>query len=487
MKLKNKMILLSSLSMIPALAISCGVATVSGSELNPVSNEKQILQKILEVPLPFEKQDYSPYFYNKLFINFLNTPENRAFVRENIIKILETQEDKSQLSPENFNRLGDEIIKSDIFQKFLTDEGNYEGISTLSASKFLEKWREYQTKNNGEEKLTWFFKYGFGFFAKEFPDLSPENIIDRLVHVYARAEYDRLADKNVEEVPVSALGISNLFNQYFQVHSPLESTLWFNWNFEPLEKISNDFKQQYPGSAFLPPLVDDDFQTKYDLIQKLNQYKQITTKKILSPDESKLNIPAPFERLAGQKSQNESAQNEEYKPQFVNQKTTFKVQPRAFFIQDEQTFADEKTNSLKNVIYKLFWVIDEENGQNYDNFENIRPPQDVNDPDNKRGNFSTGGLYSKTLEDLEKIEKAQTGEKKIFSVSRRIEIKGFLKEENKILKAQNYKFNVDSLANSQLKNDLAQNFSNPNLIEAQNKISVPVDKIKNLNPKYQPE
>lgn len=197
-------------------------------------------------------------------------------------------------------------------------------------------------ENEGKNNI-WFWKYGDGFYINN-PFFTKYNLFSQSLG---------LQTNPAVEQSVGSLG-----------------TFWWNIDYSKLSSLP----------------FDSNFQRKKELVAKLDKYTITKEREVFDFDG---------------KSDNANDLDKKDLKKKVDQ--AFKAQLRASFEFDDQTIADDKNNELKNVIFKLYWVQDAENGINY--------------PDDSR--FSYSGLYSVPISQLK-------SNPNVLSAQRRINVKGFV-------------------------------------------------------------
>ncbi|WP_215738658.1 hypothetical protein [Mesomycoplasma hyorhinis] len=168
--------------------------------------------------------------------------------------------------------------------------------------------------------------------------------------------------------------INNPFFKKYNLFSRI-----FGWNQDPKVEQSvgslGTFWWNIDYSKLVPLVFDANFQRKKDLLAQLDKFTVTKEKEVYNFDADKK----------------------------VKQNQQFRVQLRASFEFDKDTIADDQNHELKNIIFKLYWIQDPENGINY--------------PDDSR--FSYSGLYSEPISQIKKNPK-------ILFAQRRINVKGFI-------------------------------------------------------------
>ncbi|MDW2893065.1 hypothetical protein R7V75_03105 [Mesomycoplasma ovipneumoniae] len=446
----------------PLVVVSC-IENQGQDVKNP--EKYNLLTEILNMPLPIETQEIANTAFADVIHAFSSELDFQNFIPNEPDDVIKKKLEKLAKTP-NFP----EIVKK-----------YYQGTSYLTASEFLQRWKQSQEK------------YLKSVDFKAYPEFLPENfgsgiavnnlelreeylyykVIQELAKLTIKKKREEEAksqnqhsgrkDENkTQEDELIAVGFAWI---KFIVESieaatrqPVSNSFWWNYNYKILNRLNKSIQDTFEANLDLPILNDKDYQKKVELTEKLEKYS-ITGKD-------------------GRK---------------------YKVQPRAFFLNDQKTHADESTNTIKDAIYRIYWIIDqnpdtpEDKSQSENQSQNQNEPKSTsqknlinqkpslfsqnssqkvvtfqqNSPSPVQGpqtreeaeaqqigliddfdkykltdkiekypfvnsnNFHRGGLYSATLLELEdEIKKQDPKNPKIFYVERRINISGFLKSGN---------------------------------------------------------
>ncbi|WNM13769.1 hypothetical protein [Mesomycoplasma ovipneumoniae] len=435
-----------------------------------VSPEKyNLLTEILNMPLPIETQEIANTAFADVIRAFSSMLDFQNFIPKEPDDVIKKKLEKLAKTP-NFV----EIVKK-----------YYQGTSYLTASEFLQRWKQSQEKylkSTDFKVYPEFLPENFGSgIAVNNLELREEYLYYKIVKELAKlivkmnkeekaksqnqqaqensGQKDQNKTQEDEQIEIGTATIEFILNGIeAATRQPLSNLFWWNYNYKILDTLSKIIENNLKTNLDLPILNDKDYQKKAELTEKLKKYS-ITAKD-------------------GRK---------------------YKVQPRAFFLNDQKTHVDESTNTIKDAIYRIYWIIDqnpdapeaesqsENQSQNQNepkstsqkNLINQKPslfsqnssqkvatsqqnsPLPVQGPQTREeaeaqqigmihdfdkykltdkiqkypftnsNNFHRGGLYSATLLELEdEIKKQDPKNPKIFYVERRINISGFLKSGN---------------------------------------------------------
>ncbi len=435
----------------PLIVVSCienqgqDVKNFSDSD----SQEKyKLLTEILNVPLSIETQEITNTAFAKVIFEFSGQLNFQNFIQNEPNDIIKKKLEKLAKTP-NFP----EIVKK-----------YYQGTSYLTASEFLKRWKQSQEKylkSTDLKVLPEFLpeRFGSGIAVSNLElddDYLSYKVITELAKFIIKLKKEQEAKsqnqqaqgnptQEDEEIIIPPAAIQFIIDGIeTATRQPVSNSFWWNYDYKILDRVNESIQNNLKTNLDLPVLNDKEYQKKAELTERLEKYT-ITGKD-------------------GRK---------------------YKVQPRAFFLNDEKTHVDESTNTIKDAIYRIYWVIDqnpdtpeaknqpENQGQNQNEpkstsqknlidqkaitFQQNSPlpvqgPQTreeaqaqqigmINDFDKYKltdkiqkypfvnsNNFHRGGLYSASFLELEDaIKKQDPKNPKIFYVERRINIGGFLK------------------------------------------------------------
>ncbi|AJR12259.1 Uncharacterised protein [Mesomycoplasma dispar] len=414
---KNSLIL-SSISL-PLLFISCIEKEKEDLNKRVFSNSEatekyQLLKEILNMPLAIEQNDIASYNFSTLINEFGKTPADANKPKKpnepNFQRFL--QNEPKDVILKKISAIAKDPKFPEIVKKF------YTGTSYLSASEFFEKWKESQKKylESTDLKATPDFvplRYGSGFSIKN-PELDQNYLFYKTINAFAKFFIKNSANEpeyppripippsfppamppvpappptdsesktppNTEKppktsdsqkndgkdkgqikpvlqkqetktkyrrpIPVPIPAIQFIVNGILSATTqPVPNAYWWNYNYKILNLIASRIESQ-TGKELdwdLPILGDKNFKKKLELTQKLEKYT------IIGKDGRK-----------------------------------YKVQPRPFFLIDDKTFVDKSTNKIKNVLYRLYWIIDQNTDSNSE--DGKKDEQNRNSAQSQQGN-----------------------------------------------------------------------------------------------------
>ncbi|WP_341491999.1 hypothetical protein [Mesomycoplasma ovipneumoniae] len=449
----------------PLIVVSCienqgpDVKNFSDSD----SQEKyKLLTEILNVPLSIETQEIANTAFANLIYNYSGELNFQNFLPNESNDVIKKKLEQLAKTP-NFP----EIVKK-----------YYQGTSYLTASEFLNRWKQSQEKYLKSTDLKVYPEFlpeNFGSgIAVNNSELKQEYVSYKVIKALAKLALKMKREQEAksqnqqaqgnstqedDQVTIGLTGIQLIASQIIAATTQaLSNSYWWNYDYKILNRLNKIIQDNFKTNLDVPVLNDKNYQKKVELTEKLEKYT-ITGKD-------------------GRK---------------------YKVQPRAFFLNDQKTHVDESTNTIKDAIYRIYWIIDQnpdtpeaksqpENQTQTQNqpkstsqknlidqkpsffsqnssqkavtFQQNSPlpvqgPQTredasaqqigmINDfdkykftdkiqkyPFDNSNNFHRGGLYSASLLQLEdEIKKQNPENPKIFYVERRINISGFLKSGN---------------------------------------------------------
>ncbi|ASU14652.1 hypothetical protein CIB43_00766 [Mesomycoplasma hyopneumoniae] len=395
----------------PLISAACSDPAIQKDDLNtrtfsnPEATEKyQLLKEMLEIPLAIEKNPIAEYYFSALISQYYEDSLIYPGLNPLLFQRFLYNEQKDIILKKI-----EQFAKDPDFPEYVRK--NYQGTSYLSASEFLKKWRPSQEKylksTNLKANPDFIMQdYGAGFSVNNI-DLDESYLYYKLVSSYAKFYLNEIFPKQKNNnIPISpnqidpnvlAQALKNLpQNQDGQDESdrqsqdqnqsededankesnssqgnskkpkskeaqaveqkdekevknekqaiqipiprgalarivdtireattqPLSNAYWWNYNYRQLKELEVQKRREIndisnPDNLKLPLINDKDFQKKLELMTKLEKFT-ITGKD-------------------GRK---------------------YKVQPRAFFLVDDKTFADDKENKIKSAIYRLYWIVD---------------------------------------------------------------------------------------------------------------------------------
>ncbi|WHF53779.1 hypothetical protein [Mesomycoplasma ovipneumoniae] len=334
MKLKFK----KSLAIIP---LSFPLIVVSCIE-NQDPEKYNLLTDILNVPLSIETQEIANTAFANLIYNFSSELNLQNFIPNESNDVIKKKLEKLAKTP-NF---------AEIVKKY------YQGTSYLTPSEFLKRWKQSQEKylkSTDLKALPEFLPEHFGSgIAVNNLELKEEYLrykvikelakltIKRKRENEAKSQNQQAQENSTQENEVIAIGLDLIDFITDEIEAatrqPVSNSFWWNYNYKILNRANQVIKDITKTNLDIPIFNDKNYQKKAELAEKLEKYS-ITGKD-------------------GRK---------------------YKVQPRAFFLNDQKTHVDESTNTIKDAIYRIYWIID----QNTDTPETKSQPENQNQSEPK--------------------------------------------------------------------------------------------------------
>ncbi|WP_337904276.1 hypothetical protein [Mesomycoplasma ovipneumoniae] len=333
----------------PLIVVSCienqgpDVKNFSDSD---TAEKYKLLTEILNVPLSIETQEIANTAFAKVIFEFSGRLAFQNFIQNEPNDIIKKKLEKLAKTP-NFP----EIVKK-----------YYQGTSYLTASEFLKRWKQSQEKYLKSTDLKVLPKFlpelfGSGIAVSNL-ELDDEylryKVINELAKIAIKMQEEEEAksqnqqgqgnsgqqDKNKanerEEIGIGTGPIDFIINTIeAATRQPISNSFWWNYDYKILDRLNKIIQDNFGTNLDLPVLNDKEYQKKAELVEKLERYT-VTGKD-------------------GRK---------------------YKVQPRVFFLNDQKTHVDESTNTIKDAIYRIYWIID----------QNPDTPEIKNQPENQSQN-----------------------------------------------------------------------------------------------------
>ncbi|EXU61102.1 hypothetical protein [Mesomycoplasma ovipneumoniae] len=282
----------------------------------------KLLTEILNVPLSIETQEIANTAFAKVIFEFSGQLDFQNFIQNEPNDIIKKKLEKLAKTP-NFP----EIVKK-----------YYQGTSYLTASEFLKRWKQSQEKYLKStdlkvlpEFLPELFGSGIAVSNLELDDnYLSYKVITQLAKFIIKLKKEQEAKsqnqqaqgnptQEDEEIIIPPAAIEFIIDGIeTATRQPVSNSFWWNYDYKILDRVNESIQNNLKTNLDLPVLNDKEYQKKAELTERLEKYT-ITGKD-------------------GRK---------------------YKVQPRAFFLNDEKTHADESTNTIKDAIYRIYWIIDQ--------------------------------------------------------------------------------------------------------------------------------